>query len=84
MQAAGDLLEVGYLTSEQVGWIRESVDDLVVQVRRQSVPLTDAFNMSDKFLNSALGRYDGLRLRCVNSQVLQSLLFPSLLAVFQG
>jgi len=52
----GDLLEAGYMNAEQAGWVREGVTSLSLRVRRQAVALTDAFNFSDKFLNSALGR----------------------------
>lgn len=37
------------------GLIRE----LCKEVRKQAVPLVDAFNIPDFILNSPLGRYDG-------------------------
>lgn len=55
-RVSGDLLEAGFMTPAQVKVVRSTVDALVLAVRRQAVPLTDAFNFTDKFLNSALGR----------------------------
>jgi acyl-CoA oxidase len=55
----GDLLEVGYLQPKQAGWVHEALAELLTQVRPHAVNLVDAFNFSDHYLGSALGRYDG-------------------------
>ena len=38
---------------------RSSLYSLLAEVRREGVPLVDAFDVPDEILNSALGRYDG-------------------------
>lgn len=54
-QGAVELIECGYLSPKQFGWIRDLTDEAVEAVRAHAVPLTDAFNFSDKMLNSAIG-----------------------------
>lgn len=54
-QGAVELIECGYLSPKQFGWIRDLTDEAVEAVRAHAVPLTDAFNLSDKMLNSAIG-----------------------------
>ena len=47
------------MTSHQVGLARDQLYALLSTVRKEAVPLVDAFAFPDKILNSALGRYDG-------------------------
>lgn len=55
----GDFLEGGYLDSAQAGMLREAMRDQLAIVRKDAVPLCDAWNHSDHALQSVLGRYDG-------------------------
>jgi len=55
----GEFLEAGAFSARQSEWIHESVEQMLTKVRPNAVPLVDAFNFSDRDLNSALGRYDG-------------------------
>lgn len=55
----GDFLSVGYLTNEQSKLASDQLRDLYSQVRPNAVALVDAFNYTDHFLGSILGRYDG-------------------------
>jgi acyl-CoA oxidase len=52
-------LESGYFSGEQAQWVRTHVRELNKSIRSQAVPLVDAFNLSDFFVRSPLGRYDG-------------------------
>eukprot|EP01118_Nematostelium_gracile_P014776 TRINITY_DN5834_c0_g1_i3.p1 TRINITY_DN5834_c0_g1~~TRINITY_DN5834_c0_g1_i3.p1 ORF type:complete len:661 (+),score=163.65 TRINITY_DN5834_c0_g1_i3:142-2124(+) len=54
-----DYLEDGFMNSNQAGLVRDSVKFLLDQIRPEAVALVDSFNISDRKLNSALGRYDG-------------------------
>ncbi|KAK9370976.1 acyl-CoA oxidase-domain-containing protein [Lipomyces kononenkoae] len=56
---AGLFLQAKFFTSEQIDEIRELCNFYCRKVREQAVPITDAFNLSDFFINSAIGRYDG-------------------------
>ena len=47
------------MTSEQISLARDKLYQLLKEVRREAVPLVDAFDIPDGVLNSALGRYDG-------------------------
>ena len=49
----------GYMTSEQVSLIRKQLYSLLQTIRKEAVPLVDAFDIPDEILNSVLGRYDG-------------------------
>ncbi len=49
----------GYLSSLQVALAKEQLYVLLRLLRREAVPLVDAFDYPDEMLNSALGRYDG-------------------------
>ena len=40
-------------------WIRQQVSDLCKEIRKDAIPLTDAFNYTDFMINSPLGRYNG-------------------------
>ncbi|XP_053151016.1 peroxisomal acyl-coenzyme A oxidase 2 isoform X2 [Hemicordylus capensis] len=55
----GDFVQDGYLSTEQTDMVTESYLDLLAIIRRDAVPLVDAFDFSDEILNSALGSYDG-------------------------
>lgn len=52
-------LQSGYLTVEETKQVTRLVDEYCAKVRDQAIPLTDAFNLSDFFINSTLGNYDG-------------------------
>eukprot|EP01018_Ginkgo_biloba_P002585 Gb_39042 [translate_table: standard] len=55
----GDFLSTGYLTGEQAALATDQLRVLYSQVRPNAVALVDAFNYTDHFLGSVLGRYDG-------------------------
>jgi len=55
----GEFLEASQYSPKQSGWIHEQVEQLLRKIRPEAVRLVDAFNFSDRDLNSALGRYDG-------------------------
>uniref|UniRef100_A0A8B9Q9M3 Acyl-coenzyme A oxidase n=1 Tax=Apteryx owenii TaxID=8824 RepID=A0A8B9Q9M3_APTOW len=56
---AGDFLYDGYLSGAQMDLVTASYLDLLAVIRMDAVPLVDAFDFTDKSLNSALGSYDG-------------------------
>ncbi|EIE26831.1 acyl-CoA oxidase [Coccomyxa subellipsoidea C-169] len=56
---AGDFLEDGYMTGQQVEWARRQYYGVLRALRPDAVGLADAFGLSDYLLNSALGRADG-------------------------
>ncbi|KAK4728480.1 hypothetical protein R3W88_021468 [Solanum pinnatisectum] len=55
----GDFLATGYITSKQGLFANEQLRALYTQVRPNVVSLVDAYNHTDHFLGSILGRYDG-------------------------
>lgn len=55
----GDFVQDGYLSAEQIDMLTELYLDLLAVIRKDAVPLVDAFDFSDTDLNSALGSYDG-------------------------
>ncbi|KGL73967.1 Peroxisomal acyl-coenzyme A oxidase 2, partial [Tinamus guttatus] len=55
----GDFLYDGYLTAAHMDLVTASYLDLLAVIRKDAVPLVDAFDFTDKNLNSALGSYDG-------------------------
>lgn len=55
----GEFLESEYLSPRQAGMLKIQVSELLNEIRPNAVTLVDAFNLSDYYLNSALGRYDG-------------------------
>ncbi|KAG8127937.1 hypothetical protein E2320_014808 [Naja naja] len=57
---AGDFMQDAYFSTEQIDRVTETYLDLLAVIRRDAVPLVDAFDFSDASLNSALGSYDGL------------------------
>ena len=48
-----------YMTPHQLSLAHSLLYSLLADVRREAVPLVDAFDVPDEILNSALGRYDG-------------------------
>ncbi|OPJ71943.1 peroxisomal acyl-coenzyme A oxidase 2 isoform A [Patagioenas fasciata monilis] len=56
---AGVFLHDGYLSGAQMDMVTASYLDLLAVIRKDAVPLVDAFDFTDKSLNSALGSYDG-------------------------
>lgn len=54
-----EFLEDGYFSPEQASWCRQAVKDSLKAVRPNAVGFADCFGFTDKFLNSALGSYDG-------------------------
>eukprot|EP00731_Ephydatia_muelleri_P016497 Em0009g921a len=55
----GDFTADGYMSYNQLDMAREHTYGLLSQIRKEAVPLVDAFDIPDGQLNSALGRYDG-------------------------
>mmetsp|Transcript_4167 Transcript_4167/g.12679 ORF Transcript_4167/g.12679 Transcript_4167/m.12679 type:complete len:714 (-) Transcript_4167:72-2213(-) len=55
----GDFLENGHFSAAHAQMVRRVVRQLCTMIRPDAVAYVDAFGMSDYFLNSALGRYDG-------------------------
>ncbi|NXC16136.1 ACOX2 oxidase, partial [Corythaeola cristata] len=56
---AGVFLHDGYISGAQMDMVTASYLDLLDVIRKDAVPLVDAFDFTDKSLNSALGSYDG-------------------------
>jgi len=56
---AGDFLSTEYLTGKQVMLAKDELKHLFDQIRPNAVALVDAFDHTDNYLCSALGRYDG-------------------------
>ncbi|KAJ4956491.1 hypothetical protein NE237_013274 [Protea cynaroides] len=55
----GDFLATGCITPEQASLVNAQLRSLYSQVRPNAIALVDAFNYTDHFLGSVLGRYDG-------------------------
>ncbi|KAL3630055.1 acyl-coenzyme A oxidase [Castilleja foliolosa] len=55
----GDFLGTSYLTPKQAALANDHLRSLYTKVRPNAIALVDAFNYSDHFLSSILGRYDG-------------------------
>jgi len=55
----GEFLADGYISAEQVKWVRLSVLTMLDKIRPNAVALVDANDFSDFRLKSALGRFDG-------------------------
>lgn len=47
------------MTSDQISLVRKQLYTLLQVIRKEAVPLVDAFDIPDEILNSVLGRYDG-------------------------
>ncbi|RDD38380.1 Peroxisomal acyl-coenzyme A oxidase 1 [Trichoplax sp. H2] len=56
---AGDFLESGFMTGEQLNLVKAKILQLLSEVRRNAVAVVDAFDFDDKYLRSILGAYDG-------------------------
>lgn len=56
---SGDFLEDGYLSGQQLGWIRTHISELLKVIQPDAIALTDAWDFSDEELKSPLGRKDG-------------------------
>ncbi|BFZ56901.1 fatty-acyl coenzyme A oxidase [Savitreella phatthalungensis] len=56
---SGVFLQAGYFTSENIDAIRTRTTELCLEVRGQCIGLTDAFNLSDFFINAPIGTADG-------------------------
>ncbi|KAI8909610.1 acyl-CoA dehydrogenase/oxidase C-terminal [Gorgonomyces haynaldii] len=59
VELSGAFLQYEFFNPRQIDWIRAHVSSLCRAIRKDAVPLTDAFNYSDFIINSPLGRYDG-------------------------
>lgn len=55
----GDFLSTGCVTPKQAALANEQLRSLYSQVRPNAIALVDAFNYTDHYLGSVLGRYDG-------------------------
>ncbi|KAK1564965.1 hypothetical protein Q3G72_015821 [Acer saccharum] len=55
----GDFLSTGCITPKQGSLASEQLRSLYSQVRPNAIALVDAFNYTDHYLGSVLGRYDG-------------------------
>nr|CAA04688.1 putative acyl-CoA oxidase [Hordeum vulgare subsp. vulgare] len=55
----GDSLSTGCVTARQGALANEQLGKLYAQVRPNAVALVDAFDYTDHYLGSVLGRYDG-------------------------
>jgi len=55
----GDFLSTGSITPKQASLANDLLRSLYTQVRPNVIALVDAFNYTDHYLGSALGRYDG-------------------------
>lgn len=55
----GDFLSTGCITPKQASLANDLLRSLFSQVRPNAIALVDAFNYTDHFLGSVLGRYDG-------------------------
>ncbi len=56
---ATELLETGYFSSEHMKMIRNGARKCLSLIRPNAIALVDSWDFTDKYLNSALGRYDG-------------------------
>lgn len=52
-------LRSGYFSTTDAEQVTRYVDDYCLKVREQAIGLTDSFGLSDFFINSAIGKYDG-------------------------
>ncbi|KAF5729829.1 putative acyl-CoA oxidase [Tripterygium wilfordii] len=55
----GDFLSTGSITSKQGSLANDQLRSIYSQVRPNAIALVDAFNHTDPYLGSVLGRYDG-------------------------
>ncbi|KAJ2227522.1 fatty-acyl coenzyme A oxidase [Coemansia sp. RSA 1722] len=59
IQHSGEFLQSGFYTGAQIETLKAFVNHACSEVRKDAVPLTDAFGYTDYVVNSPLGRYDG-------------------------
>ncbi|VVT55843.1 uncharacterized protein SAPINGB_P004766 [Magnusiomyces paraingens] len=52
-------LTSGFLSAQDIKNITKLVDVYNLKIRNYAIPLTDAFNLSDYYINSPIGNYDG-------------------------
>ncbi|KAH0974057.1 hypothetical protein GBA52_015956 [Prunus armeniaca] len=55
----GDFLSTGSITAKQASLANEQLRSLYSKLRPNAIALVDAFNYTDHYLGSVLGRYDG-------------------------
>ncbi|KAF9602684.1 hypothetical protein IFM89_030572 [Coptis chinensis] len=55
----GDFLSTGSITPRQASLVNDQLRSLYAQVHHNAIALVDAFNYTDHYLGSVLGRYDG-------------------------
>lgn len=55
----GDFLSTGSVTPKQASLANDQLRSLYAQLRPNAIALVDAFNYTDHYLGSVLGRYDG-------------------------
>lgn len=55
----GDFTSTGCITPKQASLANNQLRSLYSQVRPNAIALVDAFNYTDHYLGSVLGRYDG-------------------------
>ncbi|CAN1834694.1 Peroxisomal acyl-coenzyme A oxidase 1 [Linum perenne] len=55
----GDFLSTGAISAKQASLANDQLRSLLSQVRPNAIALVDAFNYTDHYLGSILGRYDG-------------------------
>ncbi|KAB5564108.1 hypothetical protein DKX38_004162 [Salix brachista] len=55
----GDFLSTGCITPKQASLANDQLRSLYSQIRPNAIALVDAFNYTDHYLGSVLGRYDG-------------------------
>ncbi|KAJ2552935.1 fatty-acyl coenzyme A oxidase, partial [Coemansia sp. RSA 1933] len=59
VQHSGEFLQSGFYSGTQIDTLKAFVNSACADVRKDAVPLTDAFGYTDYMVNSPLGRYDG-------------------------
>lgn len=52
-------LKSGFLNPKEIDQVTKLVDNYNLKIRKFAIPLTDAFNLSDYYINSPIGNYDG-------------------------
>ena len=59
IENTGPFLQYGYYKPDHIETIQSKVVDLCKEIRKDAIPLVDAFNFTDYIINSPFGRYDG-------------------------
>ncbi|KAJ2084360.1 fatty-acyl coenzyme A oxidase [Coemansia sp. RSA 988] len=59
VQHSGEFLQSGFYSGSQIEALKTFVNSACTEVRKDAIPLTDAFGYTDYIINSPLGRYDG-------------------------